>query len=94
MGRTMFCFYLLQRNSKVVLMCAIRGFNNVFHVRTGKPLAILYNGNCLLLSDGKEAMVDSLSADRSVLENHHVAASFALLNQEQYNFIKALSDDQ
>eukprot|EP00743_Colponemidia_sp_Colp-15_P001905 GILK01002075.1.p1 GENE.GILK01002075.1~~GILK01002075.1.p1 ORF type:complete len:592 (-),score=90.24 GILK01002075.1:240-2015(-) len=51
------------------------GLNNVFHVRAGRPLAILYN-------------------DRAVLENHHVAAAFALLQNEHCNFLTRLSDEQ
>eukprot|EP00742_Colponemidia_sp_Colp-10_P004186 GILJ01004465.1.p1 GENE.GILJ01004465.1~~GILJ01004465.1.p1 ORF type:complete len:593 (-),score=94.86 GILJ01004465.1:225-2003(-) len=51
------------------------GLNNVFHVRAGRPLAILYN-------------------DRAVLENHHVAAAFGLLQNEHCNFLTRLSDEQ
>ena len=44
-----------------------RGVNNDFLIKTGDPLALLYN-------------------DVSPMENHHVAASFILMQEEQYAF--------
>ena len=49
-----------------------RGVNNDFLIKTGDPLAMLYN-------------------DVSPMENHHVAAAFALMVQDQYAFIPKTS---
>ncbi len=36
----------------------------------------------------------ALCADKSPMENHHLAAAFELLLQPEYNFLKGLSKQQ
>ncbi|GAX80977.1 hypothetical protein CEUSTIGMA_g8412.t1 [Chlamydomonas eustigma] len=70
----------LEASSFTLLTCYIaamvhdfdhRGVNNDFLIRSGDPLALLYN-------------------DISPQENHHIAAAFTLMRNEQYDFIPSL----
>jgi hypothetical protein len=62
------------------------GFNNVFLIDTKDPIAIRYNGkdNYLYLTK---------NLDVSVLENHHIASSFAIMQEPNHNILDTLSKD-
>ncbi len=62
------------------------GFNNVYLVESADEIAIRYNGNLMCFLK---------HIDVSVLENHHVASSFAVMqNHPNANIFGNLPKDQ
>jgi len=55
----------------------------VFQINTGSDYAIRYNG--------RQIFPIAKLLDKSVLENHHIAATFALLKDESLNIFKGFS---
>jgi hypothetical protein len=61
------------------------GFNNVYLTETKDPIATRYNGNHL---------VNQLILDQSVLENHHIASSFAVMQSDpKYDILDKFKKD-
>jgi hypothetical protein len=61
------------------------GTNNVYHVNTGGSYAIVYNG--IRISRFLSFL------DKSVLENHHISATFKILKEDEFNIFKKFSKD-
>jgi len=60
------------------------GVNNIFLIESKDPLAIRYNGNFLYNLN---------LLDVSVLESHHIAASFSIMSQNNCNILEGFNKD-
>lgn len=63
------------------------GFNNLYLVENRDPIALRYNGKI-----SEYFYINFI--DQSVLENHHIASSFEVMQEEKNNILSGFSKDE